>query len=58
MYLLILDIPEANLQMDANTRKLGKKKRDMEYSLHNSPALLYNASSRSFFYYYLFFVNG
>ena len=39
------------IQMDANTRTLGKKNRDMGYSLHNSPALLYNASSSSFFIY-------
>ena len=37
------------IQMDANTRKLGKETRDMGYSLHNNSALLYNASSRSFF---------
>ena len=36
------------IQMDANTRKLGKETRDMGYSLHNNSALLYNASSRSF----------
>ena len=43
------------IQMDANTRKLGKKKnRDMGYSLHNSPALLYNASSSSFFFLFIF----
>ena len=43
------------IQMDANTRTLGKKNRDMGYSLHNSPALLYNASSSSFFLINLFF---
>ena len=37
------------IQMDADTRKLGKETRDMGYSLHNNSALLYNASSRSFF---------
>ena len=37
------------IQMDANTRKLGKETRDMGYSLHNNSALLYNASSRSIF---------
>ena len=37
------------IQMDANTGKLGKETRDMGYSLHNNSALLYNASSRSFF---------
>ena len=38
------------IQMDANnTRKLGNETRDMGYSLHNNSALLYNASSRSFF---------
>ena len=36
------------IQMDANTRKLGKETRDMGYSLHNNSALLCNASSRSF----------
>ena len=46
------------IQMDANTRKLGKKNRDMGYSLHNSPALLYNASSSSFFFFIYCFVNG
>ena len=47
------------IQMDANTRKLGKKNRDMGYStLHNSPALLHNASSSSFFLFIYFFVNG
>ena len=46
------------IQMDANTRKLGKKNRDMGYSLHNSPALLHNASSSSFFSFIYFFVNG
>ena len=47
------------IQMDANTRKLGKETRDMGYSLHNSPALLYNASSSSFcFLFIYFFVNG
>ena len=39
------------IQMDANTRELEKKTRDMGYS---SPGLLYNASSSSFFI-YLFF---
>ena len=37
------------IQMDANTRKLGKETRDTVYSLHNNSALLYNASSMSFF---------
>ena len=37
------------IQMDANTRMLGKERRDMEYSLHNNSALLFNASSMSFF---------
>ena len=46
------------IQMDANTRTLGKKNRDMGYSLHNSPALLYNASSSSFYLFIYFFVNG
>ena len=27
------------IQMDANTRKLGKETRDMGYSLHNNSAL-------------------
>ena len=36
------------IQMDADTRKLGKETRDMRYSLRNNSALLYNASSRSF----------
>ena len=36
------------IQMDANSRKLGKETRDMGYSLHNNSALLCNASSRSF----------
>ena len=43
------------IQMGANTRKLGKKNRDMAYSLHNSPALFHNASSRSFFFNHIFF---
>ena len=43
------------IQMDADTRKLGKETRDMGYSLHNNSALLYNASSSSFFI-YLFFL--
>ena len=37
------------IQMDANTRKLGKETRGMGNSLHNNSALLYNVSSRSFF---------
>ena len=37
------------IQMDADTRKLGKETRDIGYSLHNNSALLYNASSRSVF---------
>ena len=37
------------IQMDADTRKLGKETRDMGYNLHNNSALLYIASSRSFF---------
>ena len=37
------------IQMDANSRKLGRETRDMGYSLHNNSALLYNASSRSIF---------
>ena len=45
------------IQMDANSRKLGKETRDMGYSLHNDSALLYNASSRSIFI-NIFFVNG
>ena len=32
------------IQMDANSRKLGKETRDMGYSLHDNSALLYNAS--------------
>ena len=43
------------IQMDANTRKLGKETRDMGYSLHNNSALLYNASSRLFFLILLLF---
>ena len=31
------------IQMDANSRKLGKETRDMD-SLHDNAALLYNAS--------------
>ena len=42
--------------MDANTRELEKKTRDMGYSLHNSPALLYNASSSSFFIFLIIFL--
>ena len=42
------------IQMDANTRKLGKETRDMGYSLHNNSVLSYNASSRSFFIFYFF----
>ena len=45
------------IQMDANTRELEKKKnRDMGYRLHNSPGLLYNASSSSFFIYLFIFL--
>ena len=44
------------IEMDADTRKLGKETRDMGYSLHNNSALLYNTSSRSFFI--IFFLNG
>ena len=43
------------IQMDADTRKLGKETRDMGYSLHNNSALLYNASSRSVFIFIFFF---
>ena len=45
------------IQMDADTRKLGKETRDMGYSLHNNSALLFYASSRSVFI-IIFFLNG
>ena len=43
------------IQMDADTRKLGKETRDMGYSLHNNSALLYNASSRSLSFFIIIF---
>ena len=40
------------IQMDANTRMLGKERRDMGYSLHNNSALFRGR------FLLLFFVNG
>ena len=44
------------IQMDANTRKLGKKTETWDIVYIIVPALLYNASSSSFFIYLFIFL--